>query len=280
MPFHDDYDDTYNLAIKLACDEAGAYCERLDEQIFVENMLDRIFTNIAKADIIIADMTGRNPNVFYETGYAHALKKPVIALTKNAEDIPFDLKHFPHIIYGKSLSFLKKALADRLPYLLESTVARPSLPALDYLVDGRLVDNGMELEVIAPETGIFSISLSARNASSHRIAIEEGSIAALVTYPEGTTVSSSERGDRLELVYHKPGGYSSLGFCGFPCEEGRFLIPLIRLDRVRLLPNEPISQASLPMIYSGTAYNMPLTIRSFFQDDIVDLRLHVSVIGA
>ena len=48
-------------------------------------------------------MTGRNPNVFYETGYAHALGKHVILLTQEAKDIPFDLKHYQHIIYAKRI---------------------------------------------------------------------------------------------------------------------------------------------------------------------------------
>lgn len=81
MPFDKKFDEIYKLGIKSACIEAGAYCERVDEQIYTENMLDRIYNQIAKADIVISEMTGRNPNVFYETGYAHALGKQVILLT-------------------------------------------------------------------------------------------------------------------------------------------------------------------------------------------------------
>jgi len=98
MPFEDAFDDIYQLGIKDACSDAGAYCERVDEQIFQETILDRIYNQIAKADIIVADMTGRNANVFYEVGYAHALGKTTLLLTQSADDIPFDLKHFPHIV--------------------------------------------------------------------------------------------------------------------------------------------------------------------------------------
>src|SRR5215510_3429797 len=90
MPFHEDFRDIYELGIKQACIDAGAYCERVDEQIFHENILERVYNQIAKADIIVAEMTGKNANVFYETGYAHALNKRVILLTQNVEDIPFD----------------------------------------------------------------------------------------------------------------------------------------------------------------------------------------------
>src|ERR1041384_2230704 len=81
MPFASDFDDVYRLGIKPACEKAGAYAERVDEQLFQESILQRVYNQIAKADVIVSDMSGKNPNVFYETGYAHALGKPVILLT-------------------------------------------------------------------------------------------------------------------------------------------------------------------------------------------------------
>jgi hypothetical protein len=118
MPFSEEFEDVYRIGIKEACDNANAYCERVDEQIFSERIIDRIYNQIAKADIVIADMTGRNPNVFYEVGYAHALGKLTILLTQNADDIPFDLKHFPHIIYGTRISYLRDELKKRVKYFI------------------------------------------------------------------------------------------------------------------------------------------------------------------
>src|SRR3954452_23592229 len=69
-----------------------------------KDFLERIYRQIELADIIIADMSGKNPNVFYEVGYAHAKQKLCILLTANADDIPFDLKHQRHIVYGESSS--------------------------------------------------------------------------------------------------------------------------------------------------------------------------------
>jgi hypothetical protein len=100
MPFDKMFDDVYVLGIKETAKEVGAYAERVDEQIFNEGILERVFNQINKADVIIADMTGRNPNVFYEVGYAHALEKTVLLLTQKADDIPFDLKNRQHIVYG------------------------------------------------------------------------------------------------------------------------------------------------------------------------------------
>jgi len=120
MPFDSDFDDIYKLGIKQSCIDAGAYCERVDEQIYKESILERIYNQISKADIIIADMTNRNPNVFYEVGYAHALGKTTILLTNNSEDIPFDLKHYSHIIYDNKIIKLKEELTTRIKWCVEN----------------------------------------------------------------------------------------------------------------------------------------------------------------
>jgi hypothetical protein len=91
-------------------------------------MLDRIYNQISKADVIIADMSGRNANVFYEVGYAHAIGKTNLLVTQKAEDIPFDLKHYPHIIYNGSLTYLKAELAKKLKWHLDNPQERETAP--------------------------------------------------------------------------------------------------------------------------------------------------------
>lgn len=114
MPFGDEFNDIYHFGIKQAANDSGYYCERVDEQVFEGSILSRIYNQIEKADIIVADLSRKNPNVFYETGYAHALNKSVILLTQNAEDISFDLKHYPHIIYNKNIKNLGEELIKKL----------------------------------------------------------------------------------------------------------------------------------------------------------------------
>ena len=121
MPFTEDFDDIYQLGIKQSCEDVGAYCERVDEQIFTESILERVYNQISKADFIIADMTTRNPNVFYEVGYAHAIGKKTILLTQNVEDIPFDLKHYPHIVYNNKISKLKEDLLPRIKWFIQNS---------------------------------------------------------------------------------------------------------------------------------------------------------------
>jgi len=119
MPFAAEFDDVYELGIKAACVEAGAHCERVDEQIYDGTVMERVYNQIAKADIIVADMSGRNANVFYETGYAHALGKRVVLLTHDAADIPFDMQHYPHIVYGGKIRELKVEVLRRILWFIQ-----------------------------------------------------------------------------------------------------------------------------------------------------------------
>ncbi|MEX6502616.1 hypothetical protein [Pseudomonas zhanjiangensis] len=124
MPFSSEYDDTYKLGIKAAAKEHNVRAERLDEQLFGEGMLDRIYRQIDVADFIIADLSDRNSNVFYELGYAHAKDKICILLTKDASDIPFDLKHKRHIVYGNSIAYLKSELSKNIAWAKAEAKAR------------------------------------------------------------------------------------------------------------------------------------------------------------
>ena len=136
MPFDREFDDVYQLGIKPACEKAGAYAERLDQQIFTESMLDRIYNQISKADVIVSDMSGRNPNVFYETGYAHALGKTVILLTKTADDIPFDLRHYKHIIYAGRISDLIPQLEGAVTWAIQQSTNKTLQHKLKFYMDG------------------------------------------------------------------------------------------------------------------------------------------------
>ncbi|WOC15407.1 hypothetical protein [Pseudochrobactrum sp. MP213Fo] len=118
MPFDKDFDDIYKLGIQAVATENGVVAERVDEQIYSETMLERIYRQIDAADFIIADMSGKNPNVFYEVGYAHAKQKLCTLITRSTDDIPFDLKHHRHIVYDGSIKKLKELLGAELKWLI------------------------------------------------------------------------------------------------------------------------------------------------------------------
>lgn len=116
MPFAEEFDDIYVLGIKETAKKLGVNAYRLDEELFDEGMLDKIYKDIQAADFIIADLSDKNPNVFYELGYAHAHNKLCLLITKEAENIPFDLKHKRHIVYNGSISMLKEKLTENIKW--------------------------------------------------------------------------------------------------------------------------------------------------------------------
>jgi nucleoside 2-deoxyribosyltransferase len=150
MPFDPAFNDIYKLGIKATADELGVVAERVDEQRFSETMLDRIYRQIDAADFIIADMTGKNPNVFYEVGYAHARGKLCTLLTQSASDIPFDLKHHRHIVYHGSITELKLALSKEIEWLMSERKRQKTSPVTIELrrADGELEKSAWKADAI------------------------------------------------------------------------------------------------------------------------------------
>ncbi|MGD6903409.1 hypothetical protein [Bacillus infantis] len=99
--------------IKSICDDVGLNCSRSDEEYINGDILPHILRKISKARLVIANLDGRNPNVYYELGIAHALDKPTILISNFVNDIPFDLKSKNIIIY-KTFTELRQKLATEL----------------------------------------------------------------------------------------------------------------------------------------------------------------------
>jgi nucleoside 2-deoxyribosyltransferase len=121
MPFSKEFDDVYECGIKPTINKLGMRCERVDEILdSKEDILTEIYNGIKRADFIVADMSGKNSNVFYEVGYADALGKKIIFLTKKRKDIPFNLTLRNHIIYDGKIKFLSNKLEERLKAMVNA----------------------------------------------------------------------------------------------------------------------------------------------------------------
>lgn len=100
MPFHKRYDKVY-IALQNACKQCGYRAIRSDNQFVSGDILKYTIELILKAQIIIAVIDGRNPNVFYEIGIAHSLGKLVILVSNIADfqSVPFDLRNNRMVLY-------------------------------------------------------------------------------------------------------------------------------------------------------------------------------------
>jgi hypothetical protein len=95
MPF-----DTNVLeSLQAAAHEVGMRCQRADDIWEADTVIQDVVTLIGRAKVVVCDLSGRNPNVFYETGVAHALGRDVILITQSAEDVPFDVGHIRFLRY-------------------------------------------------------------------------------------------------------------------------------------------------------------------------------------
>lgn len=99
MPFGEWFDRYYKDIYIPAIKEAGFEPVRADELFSTGSVVEQIWEQIEKSKVLLADLTGKNPNVFYELGLAHAARKPVIFTTGILDDIPFDLRHLRVIPY-------------------------------------------------------------------------------------------------------------------------------------------------------------------------------------
>jgi hypothetical protein len=106
MPFAPAFDEVYET-IREAMEgpDLSLNCSRADELQGGGHIIEDILREIAEAEIVIADLTGRNPNVFYELGIVQMVKdvEKVILLSQDVDSIPFDVRVFRCIIYKQSI---------------------------------------------------------------------------------------------------------------------------------------------------------------------------------
>lgn len=124
MPFNVSMDGTIK-SIRKTCEALGVECKRADDMWNNNTFIQDIFDLIFISQVVIADFTGKNPNVFYEVGIAHALGKTVIPITQSIDDVPADLRHHRVLKYlpnGEGFQVLQEELTKRLKVLFPDII--------------------------------------------------------------------------------------------------------------------------------------------------------------
>lgn len=120
MPFAPAFEDRYYYGIDSAVRNAGYLCERADLCAFVGDVMQWVQSRISTARLVVADLTGANPNVYLEVGYAWALRIPTVLLVEKAEDLKFDVRGQRVIEYNGSIRTLEERLARELQALQQA----------------------------------------------------------------------------------------------------------------------------------------------------------------
>ena len=126
QPFAGHLGTYYDLIFKPAIDKAGLTAMRADDDIFATGkIMDQVSRGIREAAVLVAELTSKNPNVFYELGLAHALRKPVVLVSSNEDDVPFDLRHIRVILYDQTDPFWGQKLIDKVADNIKSALTDP-----------------------------------------------------------------------------------------------------------------------------------------------------------
>ncbi len=118
MPFAAEFDDIYVLGIRETAEQLGMVVERADSIEHNQSIPEIIRRKISQCNVVIADTSQHNPNVFYEIGLAHGVSKETILICRDANTIPFDLAAINHIVYS-SIVDLREKLKPRLKVTLQ-----------------------------------------------------------------------------------------------------------------------------------------------------------------
>jgi hypothetical protein len=111
-PFNDNFYEDF-LTVKDVCSTFGFKCVRGDEEFFKDDIFQHVLKQIVRSKFLIANINGRNSNVLYELGIAHALNKPVILISKSPNELPIDIKSRKFLIY-KDYTELRELLRNEL----------------------------------------------------------------------------------------------------------------------------------------------------------------------
>lgn len=137
MPFGGWFDKYYIEIYIPAIEAAGFEAKRADDLYRPGNIVNDIWIYTKEATVLLADLTNKNPNVFYELGLAHAITKPAVLITASMDDVPFDLRSLRVIDYDKNSPNWGELLQDRITKALLETLKNPkdAIPPTFFEVD-------------------------------------------------------------------------------------------------------------------------------------------------
>jgi hypothetical protein len=173
----------YNFVIKPALEAADVEPYRSDLDLTPGPVTPKMLSELLEARLVIADLTGRNPNVYYELGLCHAFARPVICLIDSHTSLPFDAKDERTIEIGESAEGLTYAEGETAKNALSSTLKvvlaegyTPSSPISEYAaarsVDQLAPENPVASELAAMRESLEEIRSRTRTFSHEGSAVQ------------------------------------------------------------------------------------------------------------
>lgn len=124
-------DQLFNHIIKPVCEKCGFKAIRIDHENTPDSITQGILDSLFKYDLVIADLTGHNPNVFFEIGYRASIGKPIIHLKRKGESIPFDVSSIRTFDYDLTDLDVVAEIRERLEKAILSFIYEDDLDEIE-----------------------------------------------------------------------------------------------------------------------------------------------------
>lgn len=116
MPFNYEAAQAF-IQCRESLEVFGIELKKSDDEFIQGDLLKNIVKHIITSNIIIANLDGKSPNVFYELGIAHALGKKTI-LIATSKDVPFNVQS-NYILFYRSLDELDRKVQEAVKQILK-----------------------------------------------------------------------------------------------------------------------------------------------------------------
>lgn len=237
MPFSfDNSDSIYENWIKATVEEMEfknerISCHRADKSSRPGEVIAHLMENLISSEIVIADLTGKNPNVFYELGVRHALATNTILISQDLQDIPFDLRGQRIIIYKftpDGMLKLKKEIKEYVTSIVEQPESIDN-PVRQYIYNEEIrkfFDNKTLANINLVETLISEISLLKKSFSEQLVQVAKV-VEALAVDKIDVSNNSPSIPDLSELKFYEGAWLStdSDSYLYAKIHDDRLLIP-------------------------------------------------------
>lgn len=197
MPFMAPFNSYYTQIIRPALADIDYKAIRSDEIFSPQAFVQTIWEEILNCDLVVAEMTGSNPNVLYELGLAHAIGKRVVMITRSPTDVPADLRHINCISYDTNLVSWDATLRRSLQEMVVSrSITRSLLAPVASVADAEAI---AEAEVARAAALNELRAIKARN-----LILEEANKRHLLEVQEVRTALSRKLSDETHSGASRP----------------------------------------------------------------------------
>ena len=147
MPFSDPFNVYYNQLFRPAVERSGLKPVRADDLFRPSAIVSDLWGMIQEAKVLLAELTTKNANIFYELGLAHAIGKPVVLVSETMGDVPFDLQQLRVLLYDKNDPDWGPKLARNITSAIKETLAAP-VEAVPNIFRKKVESQGPEQDVV------------------------------------------------------------------------------------------------------------------------------------